>query len=223
MSKSLLLKLSIGLNIILVLILSVFALKRYKPAEWKKFAQQYTSNMPYDQLILVGDSQLDNFKHMGFLEAYRHTNLAVPGQTVQGLQKRLASWKVDPKQHQVLLLSGINDLRYGSDVNQLIEHYQEVVQKLDALYPNSQIFLLGLLPIENENPINLEASNKKILEFNQRVKIFGDSLQIPFLSYFELLSIDGQLNPAYSMDGLHLNASGNQLLFQALSGFINQK
>lgn len=223
MSKRTLLRISIALNLVLLLLLGLLAFKRYRSVQWKDLQQQTMSYLPFEQLILVGDSQLDYLQQMGFLDGYRHLNLAVPGQTTEVLLQRLRTWAVDEKRQQVLLLSGINDLRHGTAVDTLLKLQQEAIHLLRERYPNSELLLLALYPISDGLAVNREADNKKILEFNRQVKTFADTLQITFLSFDDILLRDGRLNPAYSMDGLHLNADGNQLIFQSLSGFIVQE
>lgn len=216
------LRLSLLLNALLVLFIAGIFLRRYNLPGWQFIHQRFLSTMPSERLIIIGDSQLDNLHRSGLLNDYKVQSLAIPGQTSGQLLQRARSWAVDEGSHQILLQIGINDLRYGVPMDSLQKNMALLLEQVRAKFPGSEILLLSVFPILEGTRMNPGVSNEIILRFNRTQKEMADRQTLPFLNVFDLLSRQGVLNRNYSMDGLHLNLMGNQLLWKAVEGFIEQ-
>jgi len=102
---------------------------------------------------------------------------------------------------------------------------ERVIQSIAREYPLSQIKLLSILPVnegeEHKQTVYIR-TNEKIKEWNQAYEALASAyMQVDFVSIYDSLTdSEGQLQSAYTTDGLHLSVAGYQALSEALKGCL---
>lgn len=116
----------------------------------------------------------------------------------------------------LVLLMGIND--YYADVpkEDIVENIQTIIQTTKQTQPETNIILQAIYPVNaNMRTTALEKAqsngddNALIKEINQDLKTLAETEEITFLDVTSsLIDQEGNLDSAYTFDGLHPNANG---------------
>lgn len=210
---------SLLFNILALGILGYKYLQRYPRKDWVVVQSNFLQNYKKAEILLLGDSQVDNFCNViSFKNPVQC--IAVPGITTIGLCEVLRGLKGSTAPHRSFILIGINDLRSGKLEEEVLKGYTQIIDTLQHKFPNNQLYILSILPLVESVPINKGVKNERIIAVNQKLKALADQRNGIYIDCFDSISQRGQLSVALSFDGLHLNQQGNQLLYQTISGYF---
>ena len=126
---------------------------------------------------------------------------------------------------QIVLLIGTNDIGKDIPMNEALDNLEGVIQSLNRDYPLSQIKLVSILPVnegeEYKQTVYIR-TNEKIREWNQAYEALASAyMQVDFLPIYDSLTdSEGQLQSAYTTDGLHLSVAGYQALSDILKTYL---
>ncbi len=109
---------------------------------------------------------------------------------------------------KIYLMLGTNGLDWMS-VDQMIEQYQKIFDKLKKDNPNAIFYIQSIPPITREKEKKAEQmSIKKIGEYNNRLLKLAEKNKAYYVDVFSaIVSEDGYLSKDISTDGVHFNAS----------------
>ncbi|BCO19228.1 hypothetical protein KUC3_20850 [Alteromonas sp. KC3] len=194
--------------------------------DWLKAHYQHRlalfSTQPVNQgdIVFIGDSLTE----LGANWAVRFENLKVRnrgirGDTTYGVLARLDELK-QSKPSAVFLLIGINDIFnivYENQIEKLSDtatNINKIAKQLKSSLPNTQIFVLGLLP-DHRDFITVMAK-----EVNNQLSS-QESENFTFINFHDLLSVDGTMNAKLTTDGTHLNEEGYKIWKKALQPYLD--
>ena len=126
---------------------------------------------------------------------------------------------------QIVLLIGTNDIGKDIPMNEALDNLEGVIQSLNRDYPLSQIKLVSILPVnegeEYKQTVYIR-TNEKIRKWNQAYEALASAyMQVDFLPIYDSLTdSEGQLQSAYTTDGLHLSVAGYQALSDILKTYL---
>ena len=158
-------------------------------------------------MIFIGDSIVEYYP----LQELLGTAKTIVNRGIRGYQTRLLLENLDAHLYgdavdQIVLLIGTNDIGKDIPMNEALDNLEGVIQSIARDYPLSQIKLLSILPV-NEGE-----------EYKQTVYIRTNEDFVPI--YDSLTDSKGQLQSAYTTDGLHLSVAGYQALSDALKTYL---
>lgn len=161
-------------------------------------------------IIFLGDSQIEQCEWgelMAPLTDAPILNRGITGDQVSGVLQRLP----EINRHQpsrVFICAGINDLIFNRDYADIETDYHQIVLRLRAANPSAQIFIVSILPVNNQIR-RIGVSNNAVMEMNIRLQQIARYFAIPYVDlYSRLTDSSGNLSALYSSDGIHLNADG---------------
>lgn len=159
-------------------------------------------------VVFLGDSQTAQAEwHEMFRSEQAILNRGISGDYVAGTLERLP----EVLRHQptkIFLLIGVNDLIFGSEVADIERVYRDIVQKIRAESPDTELYLQSILPVNNEIRRS-GTNNEKITALNARIAEVARDYALPYIDLNTLLQdADGNLAAKFSEDGLHLNGLG---------------
>ena len=177
-------------------------------------------------MIFIGDSIVEYYP----LQELLGTVKTIVNRGIRGYQTRLLLENLDAHLYgdavdQIVLLIGTNDIGKDIPMNEALDNLEGVIQSLNRDYPLSQIKLVSILPVnegeEYKQTVYIR-TNKKIREWNQAYEALASAyMQVDFLPIYDSLTdSEGQLQSAYTTDGLHLSVAGYQALSEALKGCL---
>lgn len=177
-------------------------------------------------IIFIGDSIVEYYP----LQELFGTTKTIVNRGIRGYQTGLLLDNLDAHLYgdavdQIVLLIGTNDIGKDISMNEALDNLEGVIQSLNRDYPLSQIKLLSILPVnegeEYKQTVYIR-TNEKIREWNQAYEVLASAyMQVDFVSIYDSLTdSEGQLQSAYTTDGLHLSVAGYQALSEALKGCL---
>ncbi|RFA09549.1 hypothetical protein B7R54_10210 [Subtercola boreus] len=152
-------------------------------------------------IVFLGDSLTAGADWQKYFGDYTVHNLGVPGDTTDGVKDRLDEVvALDPG--TVVLLIGANDLAKRRSVEHVVQNIETILVTLRNELPDAEILLQSVMPRGHEYAA-------EICDINRHIWQFASSVRTHYLDLWPALALDdGELNPAYTTDRLHLNAEG---------------
>jgi lysophospholipase L1-like esterase len=173
-------------------------------------------------IVFLGDSQTEQAEwHEMFGDQPPVLNRGVSGDFAQGVLDRLPEvLRHNPS--KIFLLIGVNDLNFGNRIEDIEAVYNRIVAQIRTQSPQSELYLLSLLPVNNELR-KTGAKNTRIAELNTRIAAIARAYALPVVDVgTPLKDADGNLSERFSEDGLHLNGLGYQVWKNEIRKYVEQ-
>ena len=177
-------------------------------------------------IIFIGDSIVEYYP----LQELFGDAMTIVNRGIRGYQTRLLLENLDAHLYgdavdQIVLLIGTNDIGKDVSMNETLDNLERVIQSIAREYPLSQIKLLSILPVNEGEKYKQTVyirTNEKIREWNQAYEALASAyVQVDFVSIYDSLTdTEGQLQSAYTTDGLHLSVAGYQALSNTLKTYL---
>lgn len=150
--------------------------------------------------VLVGDSLCEHWNTRYYLPVMNIENRGVAGMKIEDCRTKI----YNVSGCSVILLVGTNDVTFTDEkkVPEVCERYMNLVRDIQS----ERIFCISLLPKNKQYSSAVKAFNRGISE---QLKSYGHATYVDVYDAFEH---DGELNPNYTTDGVHLNYKGYELL-----------
>ena len=180
-------------------------------------------NYKADSILFIGDSITDYCEWDDLTEKDNIINMGIAGDTTTGILNRLdVVFKVNPK--KVFIMVGINDLRKGEIVDEVINNYKTIVDSMREKLPTTTIYIQSTLPLNNELTSDIEKTDvKSIIKLNNGIKSLENNSSIFYIDLFSKFSVgnDNELNEKFSKDGVHLNGDAYLLWKDSIEKYVN--
>lgn len=152
-------------------------------------------------VALIGDSLTQNGDWATLLPGETVWNFGVAGDTTDDVLARLDD-VIGSRPAVVTLLIGTNDLAWRRSVEHVVRNVETALVTLRKELPEARILAQSVLPRGAEFA-------DQIKDINRHLWQFAPTVHAGWLDLWPALALDdGELNPAYTEDRLHLNADG---------------
>ena len=102
----------------------------------------------------------------------------------------------------MFLAIGSNDLGSGSPPNEIEARYAEILDRLAAKSPETQVYIQSVLPRSSDY-------EQRIIDLNQRIRGLAEGRGLPYIDlYSAFVCDDGSICDEYSNDEIHLLGPG---------------
>jgi lysophospholipase L1-like esterase len=160
-------------------------------------------------VVFLGDSLTRNGDWSDWFPDIEALNFGVGGDTSEDVLARIDA-VIEAQPDEIVLLIGTNDLGLRRSVESLVRNTQSILVELRRALPGSRLLLQSVLPRGREFA-------DRIREANIHLRQFSATTHAQFLDLWPALALDdGELNPIYSDDRLHLNDAGYEAWLQEL-------
>ena len=107
-------------------------------------------------------------------------------------------------------------------VAQVIRNYRKILERVRRESPQTQIFVISVLPVNQRVTKGLAHGNATIRVLNVRLRdLAGQFESVTFLDVFDALTdASGDLRKDLTTDGLHLNLDGYLVLGRLLESHV---
>ncbi|MEO6943094.1 MAG: GDSL-type esterase/lipase family protein [Lacisediminihabitans sp.] len=157
--------------------------------------------MTEETIVFLGDSITQNGDWASWFPEANTVNLGVSGDTTDDVLLRLDA-AVEAAPDSILLLIGTNDLGTRQSVEHLVRNIQLMLVQLRRELPGTRMLVQSILPRAREFADRVQDANIHLRQFAATVHAQYLDLWPAFAEH------DGEINPAYSDDRLHLTAAG---------------
>jgi lysophospholipase L1-like esterase len=108
---------------------------------------------------------------------------------------------------KAFLLVGINDLNLWIPVDTVVANLKKITKVIQGKAPSCKIYIHSLFPTTGA----YKKLMPSIMEYNMKVEEYCSEMGFTYIDMFSRLVSNGEMNPNYSIDGLHLNAEGYKI------------
>ncbi|MEO7006772.1 MAG: GDSL-type esterase/lipase family protein [Terrimesophilobacter sp.] len=152
-------------------------------------------------MVFLGDSLTEDGHWSEWFPDSNVHNMGRGGDTTNGVLARLGE-VVAAAPDEILLLIGTNDLATRQTVEHLVRNTQSIMVDLRRDLPGARMLLQSILPRARELAEQIQTANIHLRQFAATVRA-------QYLDLWPAMAMeDGELNPVFSDDRLHLNAAG---------------
>lgn len=201
--------------------------QRITHREWGVYTHrvQHFAKMPErpGSIVFLGDSQIEQAEwHEIFGDNPTVLNRGISGDFTAGVLERLG----EVLRHQpakIFLLVGVNDLFFEKPIPEIERDYRAIVQRTRAASANSELFLMSILPVNNQvRDVGLDNTNIQAL--NERIRQIAHDYALPYLDlYTPLTDATGNLAAKFTDDGLHINGLGYVVVKNAVESVMSDE
>ncbi|UAJ80871.1 hypothetical protein IT072_07650 [Leifsonia sp. ZF2019] len=152
-------------------------------------------------LALIGDSLTQSGDWSALLPGETVWNFGVAGDTTDDVVARLGD-VIASRPGTIALLIGTNDLAWRRSAEHVVRNVETALVTLRKELPEARILAQSVLPRGVEFA-------EQIRDINRHLWQFAPTVHAGWLDLWPAMALeDGELNPAYTEDRLHLNAEG---------------
>ena len=178
------------------------------------------------RVVFFGDSITDNWKLSNFFGAKPYINRGIGGQVTSQMLVRMYPDVIDLKPAAMVLLAGTNDIarNNGPQTPTMIEENIMAITELAKAH-NIKVILCSVTPIADYGRQKMSEGRPPadILKMNAWMKDYAAKSGAIYADYFSVLIDDkGMMKPGISMDGLHPNEQGYNLMAPVAQAAIDQ-
>jgi lysophospholipase L1-like esterase len=171
-------------------------------------------------VVVVGDSLTERGEWWELLDR-PVANRGAASDTVEAVRARLDDVvALDPR--VVFVQVGINDLLAGASPDALAARHAALIAELRGRLPQARIVAESLLPIRDELVArDAELTSPTVRRANELCRRGAAAAGADWLDlHARLADPDGELDPRYSSDGLHLSGAGYRAWAAALLPYL---
>lgn len=168
-----------------------------------------------EKYLFLGDSIFYQYKTYDFFKDYDTINTGVNGITALKTLENVEESVYQYNPTTIFILLGTNDLYYDYTPESTFEHLKNLIDKIHTDKPEIKINVLSILPInKTDDPkVSKEANgnktNDQINEVNEKLRKYCEEENFNYINIHDiLLDENGNLNLAYSYEGLHITDLG---------------
>jgi lysophospholipase L1-like esterase len=166
------------------------------------------------EIVFIGNSITERCELSELFNNPRIKNRGIGSDMTTGVLARLP--EITRSHPDMIFIEiGINDLSKGFTTPNIINNYTAILNRIQGDTPDTKVFIQSVLPVAASNPI----SNDSIQVLNSLLKGLSDTSAVYIDLYSSFVS-GGQMNPAYTLDGVHLNGQGYLLMRELLLPYL---
>ncbi len=189
-----------------------------------------TNKDPKEETYLfLGDSIFYQYNTGDHFRDYNTINTGVNGITALQTIERVDEGVYQYNPTTIFILLGTNDLYHGYTSEETFEHLTQLIDKIHSDRPEITINVLSILPInKSDNPkvsqeANINKTNEQINEVNKNLRQYCEDNDFTYINVHDLLlDENGELNLAYTYEGLHITELGYHHITMELLKYIEK-
>lgn len=152
-------------------------------------------------IAFLGDSITEGGRWDEWFPDRQTHNLGIGGNTTDDMVARLDT-VIELQPEAVALLVGTNDLGTRKSVEHLVRNIEFVLVTLRRALPGARMLVQSIMPRGGEFAAQIQDANRHLRQF-------APSVNAQYLDLWPALAQeDGEIDPAFSDDRLHLNDDG---------------
>lgn len=162
------------------------------------------------RVMFLGDSITEGGNWAELVGDSTVINRGIGGDVTYGVLKRLDD-VTRRRPSKLFIMVGVNDI--GKDIPDAViaDNCKKIIEEVQAKSPDTEVYLQSVLPVNPEYPSFPQHYDKEnhVIHLNRLLREVAASTEVHFVNLFPLfLNAQGRLDPALTVDGLHLNERG---------------
>jgi lysophospholipase L1-like esterase len=172
-----------------------------------------------NEIIFLGNSITNNCEWAELFGNPNVKNRGIGGDDTDGILERLSE-VTESNPAKIFIMIGVNDLANLKTTDYIVNNYKKIISRIIESTTDTKIYIQSILP--TDDAIHVNQKNTYIIEINDQLKQIALSNKLTYIDLFSIFKLENnQLNPEYSLDGLHLNCKGYLAWKKAIEKYVN--
>lgn len=200
---------------------TLFSQNRERSEHWQVRNQQFNAEIDsigHPDVVFLGNSITEGFDIEAYFPGYKLANRGIIADHLDGILERLDNSAIQLKPQKIFLMIGINDIGDRRGDEYLKSMFVTLVDTLTTSLPNTELYLLSILPTTPRWKNCTPAQIKRINGFLARMALEKNLTYINLYPYF--LDDMQYLDPELTRDGLHPNQIGYDLMAKIIRPYL---
>ncbi len=201
--------------------------------DWNQLGRYHADNealkkQPADpkRVVFMGDSITDIWKLADQFPGKPYIDRGISGQTTPQMLVRMYPDVIDLHPAAVVILAATNDIakNTGPETLEMIEENFMAMTELAQAH-GIKVLLCSVTPISDyaRRPMSPGRPPADILKINTWMRTYATKVHATYVDYFSALADEkGMLKDGYSMDGLHPNQKGFDLMAPVVQAALDK-
>ncbi|MFW5665891.1 MAG: GDSL-type esterase/lipase family protein [Coleofasciculus sp.] len=174
------------------------------------------------EIIFIGDSLTDQGEWAELLGNANIRNRGISGDTTDGVLNRLNEI-TESQPQKLFLMIGANDLwNEKKPASEIAANYRLILEKIQRQTPETQVFIQSLLPM-NTIDYSIKVNNSDIIAVNRHLQNLAKEFSYTYIDLHQHFTNEQkQLDPLYTIDGVHLNGKGYLNWAKIVNPYVNE-
>ena len=175
-----------------------------------------------DNYLFLGDSLTDYFDLETYFPGQPVVNSGIAGNTTDQILASMKTRVYDYNPSKIFLLIGTNDLRDGKAQEAVVQNVEKIIEEIQTNRKQAEIFVESLYPVNGSVSSAVSVrSNEAIQNINAQLEKYCKKKNLTYIDmYSKLQDEQGNLQTQYTVDGLHLNDEGYQIVAGVLQEYM---
>ena len=191
--------------------------------------KKVVKNVVDENIVFLGDSLTSMYDVGGHFETHNVINSGVSGESTKEVMESLKDRVYIYNPSKVFILIGTNDFdeenhgEYNEDTT--VNNIKTIIEEIKKNRKFAEIYVESVYPINDGEDDRIkhwmvgDRSNENIQSLNKKIKALTKKEKVNYINvYDKLINEDGLLNIDYTVDGLHINDTG----YEVITGIINK-
>ena len=179
-----------------------------------------------NRVVFLGDSITDGWNMTTYFPGKPYVNRGISGQVLPQMLVRMYPDVIELKPAVMVLLGGTNDIARNNGMTTLAMIQENTMAITELAHAHGiKVVLCSVTPIADYGRTKMSDGRPPadILKVNLWMREYAGKVGAIYADYFNALADDkGLLKPGISMDGLHPNQQGYNLMVPVVQAAIDQ-
>ena len=185
-------------------------------------------NYKLENIVFLGDSITDFYNLDTFYKDLPVINSGTAGKKAYEIVEELEERVYIYNPTKVFLMIGTNDLSHRTD-EEIVKDIKRTVKSIHKNRPKTTVYVESVYPVnkntEEDKIVDWmvgERDNERISGLNKKIKEMCKKEKTGYIDIYDLLTDEeGMLNVDYTVDGLHINEEGYEIITKKLMEYID--
>lgn len=176
-------------------------------------------------IVFFGNSITEIGKWATYFPNQSVVNRGISGDNTDGMLARIHE-VIAAKPSKIFIMAGINDISLQRENDVILRQIRLLIRQILAGSPETKIYIQSILPINAEKLkySRLKGKEQQIEDCNKQLKLICEEMNITYIDiYTHLLDKPRNLDPKYTMDGLHINQQAYQVWAKVIKDYVEEK
>ena len=166
-------------------------------------------------VVFVGDSHVQFNEWSEMLDYPNILNRGIGGESTEQLKQRIKSI-ASRHPEKMFIIAGTNDILGGVKAGKTLRDYDDMLSIIQKESPETEVYVCAIFPTIWEPAVEVSELNAAIMRLARKY-------HYTFLDTFTPLLLNNTINPAFTWDGIHLNAKGYEAVKPLFLRSLNEK
>ena len=176
-----------------------------------------------ENIVFLGDSITDFYDLDKYYPDNSVVNSGISGDVSEDILNDMYNrvYKYNPS--KVFLLIGTNQIPVDDSDEKIVDDIKRIIINIHDNRPIAKIYVESIYPVNKELNKTMVSTrdNERIVELNKKIKEeVKDIKYVEYINIYDSLLKDNKLSNEYSIDGLHLNDRGYEIVTNIIKKYL---